>query len=53
MNREEALMRVMTHELTSSEWQSLVAYADLPGELERMLSGREMGVLLEMGRGCC
>ncbi|MEK6419990.1 MAG: hypothetical protein V4801_10315 [Burkholderia gladioli] len=49
MDREEVLTRLMTHELASSEARSLTDYVDLLGELERMLSDREMRVLPEMG----
>jgi len=48
MTREEVLLR-MTEVEPEGRWASIEKYADLLAELERMLSDREMSVLVEAG----
>lgn len=48
MTREEVLLR-MTEVEPEGKWAPIERYADVLAELERMLSDREMGVLIDAG----
>ncbi|MFM0503921.1 hypothetical protein [Paraburkholderia caffeinilytica] len=48
MTREDVLLR-MTEARPQGTWAPIERYADLLAELERMLSDREMGVLIDAG----
>lgn len=49
MTREEVLQRMVETEPSDGSWKPIERYADLLAELERMLSDREMEVLVQAG----
>lgn len=49
MTRDEVLQRMVDTEPQDGAWRPIERYADLLAELERMLSDREMAVLVEVG----
>lgn len=49
MTREEVLQRMVDVVPDDQRWGPIERYADVLAELERMLSDREMGVLVEAG----
>lgn len=49
MTLEEVVLRMTETETTGGTWAPIERYAKLVGELERMLSDKEMAILLEAG----
>ncbi|POR54539.1 hypothetical protein B0G62_102147 [Paraburkholderia eburnea] len=49
MTREDVLERLVDAEPTNDTWKPIERYADVLAELERMLSDREMAVLVDAG----
>lgn len=49
MTREEVLKRMVEAAPDDRRWAPIERYADVLAELERMLSDREMGVLVDVG----
>lgn len=49
MTRDEVLQRMVDAELDDLKWRPIEQFADVLAELERMLSDREMAVLVDVG----
>jgi hypothetical protein len=49
MTREEVLQRMVAVAPDDQRWGPIERYADVLAELERMLSDREMDVLVDVG----